>query len=73
MLTAILCVCLLSAASGAAVVSGEYYETLLETLAPAEEGITFTGEELARYQTLTVGDKGEDDVLKQAALIYARK
>ena len=57
--TVILCVCLLSAASGATEVSEKYYETLLETLAPAEEGIAFTDDELAQYQTLTVGDKGE--------------
>lgn len=63
-LSAILCVCFLSPASGATEVNEEYYQTLREALAPPEtEGVSFSDAELAQYQTLTVGDKGES-VLK---------
>ncbi len=59
-LTAILCVCFLSAALGATVVSEEYYQNLLAALAPQEgERPAFTAEDLAQYRTLTVGDRGE--------------
>ena len=54
-----LCVCFLSAAAGATIVSRKYYEEQLAALAPVVDKFTPTAEELAQYQTISVGDKGE--------------